>query len=125
MVLLEVTAQTWIVTGLGFGIVLVLLFCLVFILMFFGWIMQQLNKPKAPKPDKPVEPAHEPQASDEDKAAIAMALSAAGDDDQVAIAMALYLYHGQQHDLPTAIIYPQARTTAWNAKEIGLNNKGF
>ena len=50
MVLLAVTADTWIVTGLGFGIVLALLFCLVYILRLFGWIMQKTTAPKAPKP---------------------------------------------------------------------------
>ena len=54
-----------------------------------------------------------------------MALSEAGDDDKVAIAMALYLYREEKHDILTAVICSQARSTAWNAKEIGLNNKGF
>ena len=59
MVLLAVTAETWIVTGLGFGIVLVLLICLVFILQFFGWIMQKATAPRAPKPV--AQPAPAPQ----------------------------------------------------------------
>ena len=57
MVLLAVTADTWIVTGLGFGIVLVLLFCLVYILQFFGWVMQKATAPKAPKAEKSKAPA--------------------------------------------------------------------
>ena len=52
MVLLAVTADTWIVTGLGFGIVLALLFCLVFILQGFGFIMQKATAPKVPKEGK-------------------------------------------------------------------------
>ena len=52
MVLLAVTADTWIVTGLGFGIVVVLLFCLVYILQAFGWTMQKMTAPKAPKAEK-------------------------------------------------------------------------
>ena len=59
MVLLAVTADTWIVTGLGFGIVLVLLFCLVYILQGFGWIMQKATAPKAPKEVKKEEPKEE------------------------------------------------------------------
>ena len=50
--LLSITSSTWIVTGLGFGIVLALLFCLVFILMFFGWIMQKATAPKEPKEEQ-------------------------------------------------------------------------
>ena len=49
MVLLDVTAQTWIVTGLGFGIVLALLFCLVFILLFFGWVNRSPKTAEAGK----------------------------------------------------------------------------
>ena len=101
MVLLAVTADTWIVTGLGFGIVLVLLFCLVFILMFFGWIMQKVAAPKAPKEDK------------------------AGTDVMAAIAMALHLSNASKHDAPTSMITFDKRDTAWNPKSEGFNNIGF
>ena len=119
MMILAVTAQTWIVTGLGFGIVLALLFCLVYILTFFGWTMQKATQPKTAPKQKEQKP------SAEEKAAIAMALSEATDDDKVAVAYALYLYQGKNHDMTTATIAPQARNTAWNDKSIGLNNKGF
>ena len=138
--LLEVTSATWIVTGLGFGVVLILLFCLVFVMKGFGWIMQKLTEPKkepAPK-EQPVEqkPAEEkksreviiatPESADEaTRVAIATALAKAGEDDLAAVAMALYLYKGTAHDAPTAMIAPQARHTAWNFKSIGLNNVGF
>ena len=59
MVLLAITADTWIITGLGFGIVLLLLFCLVFILNFFGWSMQKIVAPREPKA------AEEPKARSE------------------------------------------------------------
>ena len=123
MFFLAVTAQTWIVTGLGFGIVLALLFCLVFILQFFGWTMQKTTAPKSAKSVS--KHATNKLPGDDEKAAIAMALSEASDDDQVAVAYALYLYQGKNHDIPTAIITPQARNSAWNDKSIGLNNKGF
>ena len=110
MILLEVTAQTWIITGLGFGIVLALLFCLVFILLFFGWTMQQATRPKTKA--APVPKAEKTQPATDDA-------------DAVAIAMALYLNSGKKHDQLTGAIRPQARTTAWNDKSIGLNNKGF
>ena len=124
--LLEITSATWIVTGLGFGIVLALLFCLVFIMQFFGWTMQKMTAPRAPKAPEPAkaQPATaEPSA--EEKAAIAMALTQQDDAAIAAIAYALYRNQGAAHDLPTAVIAPQARSTAWNDKSIGLNNKGF
>ncbi len=128
MVLLAVTADTWIVTGLGFGIVLVLLFCLVYILQFFGWTMQKIVAPKAPKPEKPAEKASAKSAEPTDegtKAAIAMALTKAGDENIAAIAYALYLAQNKKHDLPTPMISLRKHETAWNEKSIGMNNQGF
>ena len=129
MTLLAITSETWMVTGLGFGIVLVVLFGLVFIIQFLGWCMQKMTAPKAPKQAKKAQTTPAVQSAvPTDKgtmAAIAMALSEASDDDKVAVAMALYLYMGKNHDIPTATIAPQARNTAWNAKSIGMNNKGF
>lgn len=128
MVLLAVTADTWIVTGLGFGIVLVLLFCLVYILQFFGWTMQKIVAPKAPKPEKPAEKASAKSAEPTDegtKAAIAMALTKAGDEDIAAIAYALYLAQNKKHDFPTPMISLRKHETAWNEKSIGMNNQGF
>ena len=128
MILLAVTADTWIVTGLGFGIVLALLFCLVYILQFFGWTMQKIVAPKAPKPEKPAEKASAKSAEPTDegtKAAIAMALTKAGDEDIAAIAYALYLAQNKKHDLPTPMISLRKHETAWNEKSIGMNNQGF
>ena len=133
MILLAVTAETWIATGLGFGIVLVLLFCLVFILQFFGWIMQKATAPRAPKAEKPAaKPAPAPQAqkaagepTEGEKAAIAMAISEASNDDVVAVAYALYLAQNRRHDIPTAMISLHQHETAWNTKSVGMNNVGF
>ena len=134
MVLLAVTSDTWIVTGLGFGIVLVLLFCLVYILQFFGWVMQKATAPKTPKPEKP-SPLSAPTKqntlksnstpSEPEKAAIAMALAQANNDDMVAVAYALYLAQNRNHDIPTAMISLNQHETAWNTKSIGMNNVGF
>ena len=130
MVLLAVTADTWIVTGLGFGIVLVLLFCLVYVLQFFGWIMQKATAPRAPKAEQPA-PAPKASATSTEptdegtKAAIAMSLAQAGDEDIAAIAYALYLARDAKHDIPTAMIALHAHETAWNTKSIGMNNQGF
>jgi len=130
MVLLAVTADTWIVTGLGFGIVLVLLFCLVYVLQFFGWIMQKATAPRAPKAEKPA-PAPKASATSAEptdegtKAAIAMSLAQAGDEDIAAIAYALYLACDAKHDIPTAMISLKQHETAWNTKSTGMNNVGF
>lgn len=130
MVLLAVTADTWIVTGLGFGIVLVLLFCLVYILQGFGWIMQKATAPRAPKAEQPA-PAPKTSATSAEptdegtKAAIAMSLAQAGDEDIAAIAYALYLACDAKHDIPTAMISLKQHETAWNTKSTGMNNVGF
>ena len=97
MVLLAVTSDTWIITGLGFGIVLLLLFFLVFVLLFFGWVMQKATAPRKPKTD---------------------------DAEIAAIAMALHLSQ-QKHDEPTSMIRFDRRDTAWNPKSEGFNNVGF
>lgn len=130
--LLAVTAETWIVTGLGFGIVLVLLVCLIYILKFFGWVMQMITAPRAPKAEKPAAPAKKegvkvsPVPTDEGTmAAIAMALSEASDDDKVAVAMALHLYFNHAHDIAQTTLTMTAKPTAWNSKSFGMNNVGF
>ena len=130
--LLSITSDTWIVTGLGFGVVLLLLFCLVFIMIFFGWIMQNVEAPRAPKEEKaqnnqstqntPITPS---APSEPEKAAIAMAISEAHSDDIAAVAYALYLAHHSSHDIPTAMISLHKHETAWNEKSIGMNNVGF
>jgi sodium pump decarboxylase gamma subunit len=132
MVLLAITADTWIVTGLGFGIVLALLFCLVYILQFFGWVMQKATAPRAPKAPKPEKQAEAPKTvksaepTDEGtKAAIAMAIAQAGDEDIAAIAYALFLAQNKKHDIPTAMISLHKHETAWNEKSVGMNNVGF
>jgi len=126
--LLAITTDTWIVTGLGFGIVLVLLFFLVYVMKFFGWTMQKIEAPKAPKAEKPAPKASAPSAEPTDegtKAAIAMSLAKAGDEDIAAIAYALYLAQNKKHDIPTAMISLHKHETAWNEKSIGMNNVGF
>lgn len=129
MILLAITADTWIVTGLGFGIVLLLLLCLVYTLRLFGWIMQKATAPRAPKAEKPAPAPQAPVKSAEPtdegtKAAIAMALAQADNNDLAAVAYALYLAHSK-HDIPTAVISLRKHETAWNEKSIGMNNVGF
>jgi sodium pump decarboxylase gamma subunit len=132
MVLLAITADTWIVTGLGFGIVLLLLFFLVYVLRLFGFIMQKATAPRAPKAEKPAEEkkTHSVKVSasnpsEDEKAAIAMAIAQAGNEDMAAIAYALYLAQNKKHDIPTAMISLHKHETAWNEKSVGMNNVGF
>ncbi|MBR4498920.1 MAG: OadG family protein [Paludibacteraceae bacterium] len=132
MVLLAITADTWIVTGLGFGIVLLLLFFLVYVLRLFGFIMQKATAPREPKPEKPAEgkKTHSVKVSasnpsEDEKAAIAMAIAQAGDEDIAAIAYALFLAQNKKHDIPTAMISLHKHETAWNEKSVGMNNVGF
>jgi Na+-transporting methylmalonyl-CoA/oxaloacetate decarboxylase gamma subunit len=129
--------DTWVVTGLGFGIVVVLLICLVFILQAFGWTMQRMTAPKAPK--APEAPKQTPKTestqkaaqkaqtapSEPEKAAIAMAIAASDSDEIAAVAYALHLAHNSRHDLPTAMISLHQHETAWNTKSVGMNNAGF
>ena len=127
MTLLAITADTWIVTGLGFGIVLLLLFCLVFVMQFFGWTMQKIEAPKAPKAPKEEKPAQSTQiVQNTPSTPEPKPVPASPADDTAAIAMALYLAsRNGKHDAPTGMIAVQARETAWNTKSIGLNNIGF
>ena len=116
MILLQITSDTWIVTGLGFGIVLMLLFCLVFILQGFGWIMQKATAtPKASKEER----------REENPSSISNLQSSISDSvesDAAAIAYALYLAtQNVQHDAPTSMISLKQRETVWNTKTIGLN----
>ena len=107
---LAVTSDTWIVTGLGFGIVLALLICLVFILMFFGYIMQKVQpKAQITKPKTQGAPAK----AKTDEAEIA------------AVAMALYLNEKAKSDPNISMITLDKRETAWNPKSNGFNNVGF
>ena len=125
MVLLAITTDTWIVTGLGFGIVLLLLFFLIYVMKFFGWTMQKIERPKKPK----AESQEQKEPVEEKKTVIPDApkpVQAMPEDDTAAIAMVLYLAsRNTRHDAPTGMIRPQVRETAWNTKSIGMNNQVF
>jgi len=109
---LAVTSDTWIVTGLGFGIVLALLICLVFILMFFGYIMQKVQPKKQPIQPKTQQGAPA-KAKTTDEAEIA------------AVAIALYLNEKAKSDPNISMIKLNNRETAWSPKSNGFNNVGF
>ena len=124
MVFLAITADTWIVTGLGFGIVLLLLIVLVFILNLFGWIMQTAEEgPKIPRALKT--PKVQKSQSTQSAQSTLNTPDAPSDQEKAAIAYALYLAQNKTHDIPTAMISLHKHETAWNEKSIGMNNVGF
>ena len=138
MILLVVESLTWseiwMVTGLGFGIVLVLLFFLVYVLKAFGWIMTSAEKGftcpcKCKKAEAKANANDAAEPTAEEKAAIAMSINEASkdsNDDIAAVAFALYLaQRDSKHDVPTAMISLHKHETAWNEKSIGMNNAGF
>lgn len=107
--------HVWMVTGLGFLLVFVLLVVLIFILKVFGAIMQKTSAKPAPKV-APVKQQSQPQIKEDNDMAINSNVTAA-------IAMALHLsYFGGEHDEePTRITIIPHRTT-WNDKMYGMNN---
>ena len=122
-------SHIWMVTLVGFGIVLCLLVVLVYILKLFGWSMQRrsVTEEKGPNPlDSMPRFASGETADEVTPAVIAMALAMAKDDDEMAaVAMALYLYNNNVHDIQNTRLTMSGHSTAWNAKSFGMNNIGF
>ena len=120
MMLLEVTAQTgitaqtWFITGLGFGMVVLLLFVFVYIMKLMGWIMQPRVKAK-----KVEETAKETVTYTKSKINDSITLTA---DSTAAIALALHLYYNGVHDEEDTKITIQPHRTQWNNKMYGMNN---
>ena len=120
MMLLEVTAQTgitaqtWFITGLGFGMVVLLLFVFVYIMKLMGWIMQPRVKAK-----KVETTAKETVTHTKSKINDSITLTA---DSTAAIALALHLYYNGVHDEEDTKITIQPHRTQWNNKVYGMNN---
>ena len=109
MLFLAVTADTWLVTGLGFGIVLLLLCLFVFVMKGLGAVMQWIerqgtDKNVTPKVVADVQPAA-PQAA----------------DDLVAVAYALHLFYGI-HDIDAPRLTLHHHHSVWNEHTFGINN---
>ena len=105
--------HVWMVTGVGFCMVIALLVILIFILKLLGSVIS--GAVKAPKADAPkaAAPAAAPAAT---------TISSA-DDDLAAIAMALHLYFNGVHDVePTEIHIKRVECSGWNSKLYGMNN---
>lgn len=104
MTLLAITGQTWYITGVGFGTVLVLLFVFVYVMKLLGWIMQ-------PKKAKSEPAAVQPTANDQKQTA--------EEADEAAIAYALHLYYNSLHDPIETHLTIKHHATAWRTISSG------
>lgn len=104
MTLIAITSQTWMVTLLGFGIVLLLLICFVFIMQLMGVIMRRADMAPAAVV---AEPAAKPQ-----KESVAAPMEAA--DDLAAVAYALHLYYNGLHDVEQPHLTFHAHASSWH-----------
>ena len=98
MVLLDVTSQTWFITGVGFGMVLLLLFAFVYIMKFMGWIMQPRTK----------------AATEQNKPQTASPAQDADEATKAAIAYTLQQYYYGVHDPVETHLTVKHHVTAWN-----------
>ncbi len=114
----EVTGITpfiWMVTGIGFLLVLVLLFVFVYIMKLMGWIMQPRVKAKKQETDTHSQTVAHTQKEDTEH----ITLTA---DSTAAIALALHLYYNGVHDEESTKTIVQPHRTQWNNKMYGMNN---
>lgn len=91
---LIIWSNIWMITGLGMGIVFVILILLVFILGFFSKVVNKGTKSSSVKIAPPL------VVPDEH----AVAKQSASDEDKAAIATALYLYFQNVHVEESGII---------------------
>ena len=99
MTLLAITGQTWFITGLGFGIVVALLFVFVYVMKLMGWIMQPR---KAKTEPTIVQPTTNDKRQTTEEA------------DEAAIAYALHLYYNSLHDPIETHLTIKHHATAWH-----------
>ncbi len=113
-ILLAITGDTWIITGLGFGLVFLLLVALIYILKGFGALMQ----PKA-KVVKKAEVKENVEVPEHKKEITLWSSTTA------VIAMALHLYYNEVHDeesTKVTIEKVDRRYSPWSSKIHGMNN---
>ena len=95
--------NTWLITGVGFAMVFVVLVLLIYIVKFFGVIFAQ-----------------KPAKAQSAVAAAAPAANEVGEEDMVAIAYALHTFynmHDEESDVLT-IRHDDAPYSPWNQKSI-------
>ena len=104
-----------IITGIGFGLVVLLLILLVFVLMGFGAVMVRLNAPKKEENLKPVAVVPTPDATEEP-------VEITG-EELAAIAMAIQLSKESAHDVESKVLTIVSNpNSAWASKTFGINN---
>lgn len=103
-----------IITCIGFGLVVVLLILLVFVLMGFGAIMVRVNAPKKETSLKPVAVVPTPNAVE--------TVEITG-EELAAIAMAIQLSKESAHDAEQKVLtIVSDPNSAWASKTFGINN---
>ena len=121
MLLLEVTqqagitGQTWFITLIGFGMVLLLLFVFIYVMKLMGKIMRP--RVKAVKKEVTNEEHTESGVHKQREDRIVLT-----GDATAAIALALHLYYNGVHDEEDTKITIQPHRTQWNNKMYGMNN---
>lgn len=121
MLLLEVTqqvgitGQTWFITLIGFGMVLLLLFVFIYVMKLMGKIMRP--RVKAVKKEVTNEEQTESVVHKQREDRIVLT-----GDATAAIALALHLYYHGVHDEEDTKITIQPHRTQWNNKMYGMNN---
>ena len=121
MLLLEVTqqvgitGQTWFITLIGFGMVLLLLFVFIYVMQLMGKIMRP--RVKAVKKEVTNEEQTESVVHKQREDRIVLT-----GDATAAIALALHLYYNGVHDEEDTKITIQPHRTQWNNKMYGMNN---
>ncbi|MBR0310456.1 MAG: OadG family protein [Paludibacteraceae bacterium] len=117
MILLAVNwPHVWMVTLLGFAIVLILLVVLIYVLKLFGFIMRP--RVKVENPHEVHEAVGAPRKQTSEKITLTGNATAA-------IAMALHLYYNGVHDEePTQVTIKKVerKYSPWNSKLYGMNN---
>lgn len=117
MILLEITGFTWMVTGVGFALVIVLLGIFVYLMKLLGYIMQP--RVKAKKVENAPAVTEENVTHTKSHFSDTVTLTA---DCTAAIALALHLYYNGVHDEEDTKITIQPHRTQWNNKMYGMNN---
>ena len=121
MLLLEVTqqagitGQTWFITLIGFGMVLLLLFVFIYVMKLMGKIMRP--RVKAVKKEVTNEEQTESVVHKQREDRIVLT-----GDATAAIELALHLYYNGVHDEEDTKITIQPHRTQWNNKMYGMNN---
>ena len=121
MLLLEVTqqvgitGQTWYITLIGVGMVLLLLFVFIYVMKLMGKIMRP--RVKAVKKEVTNEEQTESVVHKQREDRIVLT-----GDATAAIALALHLYYNGVHDEEDTKITIQPHRTQWNNKMYGMNN---